>query len=962
MKQRKVKIKKNKQEKKEMRRRADMMKPKKVSMFTFAFIGITALAFLIVGYFVFGTLVAVPFTVLYLLLVLLVQVIDRYPVGSKKRRRAKAGFLFILLMGILGVLAFIAFFTAVILSAPEFDTTKLERNETTIVYDSKKNIVATLGTEKREKLEYDELPNVLVDAIVATEDSRFFQHNGVDAPRFIKAVIGQLAGASDAGGGSTLTMQVAKNNFTSREAEGIQGIIRKFTDIYLSIFKIERAFTKQEIIEFYVNEPFLGSNSYGVEQAAQTYFGKHAKQMNLSEAALIAGLFQAPGAYDPYLDSEAATQRRSTVLSLMVRHGYITEEEKEIAEAIPVKRLLAKDGNSTTNKYQGYIDLVIQELINKTGMDPYAVPMEVFTNLDPKRQQAIEKVFSGKTHTWVNSSIQGAAIAVDSHTGKILAVGAGRNRTGERTFNYATDISRQIGSTAKPIFDYGPAIEYNYYSTAHIFNDHPIYYSGTSQRIVNYDGAYRGNITLRYSLMDSRNVPAVLAFQSVDMQKKIDFATGLGIKPELCASGYEYDTSSKKCVNKKNSSKTDYPYLHQAHALGAFNGASPLQMAGAYTAFSNGGTYYEPYTVSKIILRNSNEKIEFKPEGERAMSDATAYMVTDVLKGVASHNGISVYTNSPYAMKTGTTNYDTQTAYRWGYSSDAAPDGWIVGYTPDTVIAMWTGYVENKYGRYLTMSQMFNHRNYLFSSCSKALFDNNGSRWTKPSSVVSVKVVKGTEQLPSAATPSSMIITELFRRGHTPKTVTKKYDTLPNPSNLRLSYSSGSVRLSWGAAAKPKESDKSFGAFGYNVYLNGKLLGFTTGTSYTYSGASPFGTYTVKTAYKNTTSNMSSGISKSLSQRISIKSNVDSEITIAVGDPAPIDSHPFTVYENGVDVTASATITHSVSGPDGCTDFSKPGTYTITYKVKYDGESSTATTKVYVEGNDEPETPPETTP
>ena len=273
---------------------------------------------------------------------------------------------------------------------------------------------------------------------------------------------------------------------------------------------------------------------------------------------------------------------------------------------------------------------------------------------------------------------------------------------------------------------------------------------------------------------------------------------------------------------------------------------------------------------------------------------------------------------------------------------------------------MWTGYVENKYGRYLSMSQMFNHRNSLFTSCSRALFDNNGSRWKKPSSVVAVKVVKGTEQLPSSTTPSSMIITELFKRGYVPKTVTKKYDVLPNPSNLSLSYKSGSVYLSWNAASEPKDSDKDLGAFGYNVYLNGRLLGFTTGTSYTYSGASPFGTYTVKTAYKNTTSNMSSGISKSLSQKIDITSNVDSEVTIAVGDGYTLDSNPFTVYENGVDVTASATITNSISGPDGSTDFSKPGVYTITYVCKYDGESSKATTTVTVEANEEPPEDPDT--
>lgn len=943
MKQKKIKVKEKKEtrtsKKKNKLVRADLLKPRKTSKSVKICIIASILFFLIVGYFIFGIWISLAFVLLYSLILLLVRVIDRYPVGSKKRRRAKLLFLLLLFLGILGILAFILFFIAVIASSPEFDVKKLERNETTLIFDSKNEIVATIGSEKREKLEYDELPNVLVDAIVATEDSRFFQHNGVDAPRFAKAVVGQLMGASDAGGGSTLTMQVAKNNFTSREASGIKGIIRKFTDIYLSIFKIERAFTKQEIIEYYVNEPFLGSNSYGVEQAAQTYFGKHAKQLNLSEAALIAGLFQAPGAYDPNADAEAAAKRRSTVLSLMVRHGYITEEEKEMAEAIPVKDLLAKSQKQSANKYQDYLDLVVQEIKNKTGMNPYAVPMEIYTNLDQKRQQAIENVMSGKTHDWYNSSIQGAAVAVESKTGKILAVGAGRNRTGELTFSYATDISRQIGSTAKPLFDYGPAIEFNNYSTAHIFNDHAIYYGGTNQRIVNYDGAYMGNISLRYALMDSRNVPAVLAFQSVNNERIKGFVQGLGIKPEIDSTGY----------------------IHQAHALGAFSGASPLQMAGAYAAFSNGGTYREPYSVNKIVLRNSDEKVEFKPEPEKAMSDSTAYMITDVLKGVGPHNGITGLSSSQVAMKTGTTNYDTKTAARWGYSSDAAPDGWIVGYTPNTVVAMWTGYVENKYGRYLSMSQMYGHRNSLFRSCARALFDNDGVGFVKPSSVVAVKVVKGTEQLPSAGTPSSMIITELFKRGFTPKETTTKYNTLPNPSNLNLSFNSGVVSLSWSAAARPKDSDKSFGDFGYNVYLNGRLLGFTTGTSYTYSGSSPFGTYTVRTAYRNTTDNMSSGISRSLNQQISFTANVDSTATINQGEACPISSNPFTVKENGVDVTASASITHTVTSDTSVTDCSLPGTYTITYTAKYDGESDTAKTTVTVVGN-QPDDPPPTEP
>ena len=371
---------------------------------------------------------------------------------------------------------------------------------------------------------------------------------------------------------------------------------------------------------------------------------------------------------------------------------------------------------------------------------------------------------NGEAWKWENENAQAGVVMTDSSSGEVLAVGAGRNKNSERSYNYATMTNRQIGSTAKPIFDYGPAIEYKNYSTAHIFNDKPITYTGTNQKIVNYDGRYLGNISLRYALSDSRNVPAVEAFQSVDNEKIKKFATSLGIKPEIDSTGY----------------------LHEAHALGAFNGASPLQMAGAYAAFSNGGTYYEPYSVNKLILRDSDEKIDFKSEGEKAMSDATAYMITDVLRDVAGRNNIPTLTTDQFAMKTGTTNYDEATAERFGYSSDAAPDGWLVGYTPSISLAMWTGYVENKKGVYLTMSEMYNHKNNLYIACAKAIFDNNGDKWTKPSSVIRAKVVKGTEELASSTTPSSMVTTELFKRGHAPKKTSNKYNVLPNPSGLTL--------------------------------------------------------------------------------------------------------------------------------------------------------------------------------
>ena len=935
MKLKKIKIKNKNKNYKNIRNKVDAMnkrvEPKKTSALIIGIIIASALLFLLIGTKIFGFIPSLLFVIIYILMMLLVRNVDRYPIGSRKRTKYKKAFLIILLLGIIAILAFIVFFIIIIISAPKFDAKNLERSETTIIYNQNNKQVTSLGNEKREKLKYDELPNVLIDAVVATEDARFFQHNGLDAPRFTKAVIGQLSGQSDAGGGSTLTMQVSKNSFTSTEASGIKGIIRKFTDIYLSIFKIERKYTKQEIIEFYVNQPFLGSNSYGVEQAARTYFGKHANELNLAEASLIAGLFQAPTTYDPFASLDSATNRRSTVLNLMVRHGYITEEEKEIAEAIPIKDLLDNSKEDSVNEYQGYIDLVVQEIINKTGMDPYAVPMLVYTNMDNKKQEDLYKVFTGDSHTWINKSIQGAAVAIDSKTGKIIAVGAGRNRSGERTFNYATDISRQIGSTAKPIFDYGPAIEYNDWSTGHILVDQPWTYSGSSTRIVNADGSYLGSMSVRYALAHSRNVPAIKTFQSVDNKKIKKFVTSLGIKPEVDSDGY----------------------LHEAHAIGAFNGASPLQISAAYAAFSNGGIYHEPYSVNKIVLRDTDEKIEFKPEGERVMSDATAYMITDILRGVPSINSMYGLTSDQFAMKTGTTNYDEKTAAKFGYSSDAAPDGWIAGYTPDISLAMWTGYVQNKRGVYLTMNEMYNHRNSLYRDCARAVFNNNGSSWKKPSSVVRVKLEKGTEQLASAYTPASMVTVELFKRGTEPSAVSKAYNQLSNPSGLTLSYDNGKVTLSWNAAKKPNSSGNQ-GEFGYYVYLDGQNLGFTTDTSFTYSGSNPFGTYTVKAAYKNSNNTMSSGISKTLKQQINISRNVSAtNKTIAAGSGetyTPV-AKPFTVTENGVDVTAAANVSTTIY-KDGSVvdsvDTSAPASYKIVYSVKYDGKEDSVTVTITV--------------
>lgn len=923
----KLNIKKTTKNKKEKKNNVINFKAKPSKLFLLI-IAISGIILFLISCFNFGFLISLLVLIAYIFVIILTQVLDNNPKKSKKRKWIKAISIFILSFGIAGIVGFIGFFTFVVIKSPDLNVEKLERKETTLILDNKGEVYATLGTEKREKISYNDLPEVFIDALIATEDSRFFQHNGFDAPRFFKATLGQVMG-QDAGGASTLTMQVSKNSLTSFEAEGIEGIIRKFTDIYMSIFKIEKAFSKQEIIEFYVNTPFLGNNSYGVEQAAQTYFGKNISEVNLSEAALIAGLFQAPSAYDPFLYPEEAYDRRDTVLSLMVMHGYITEEEKEIANKMPIENLVSH-GNSSyeTNEFQGYIDTVVNEVEAQTGLDPYTVPMVIHTNMDRAKQKALNDVFKGKTYKWPNKTIQGGAVAIDVNTGKIIAIGAGRNRVGERGFSYATDINRQIGSTAKPLFDYAPGIEYNNWSTAQMFKDEKWTYSDGTV-MTNYDNGYKGEMTLRDALVDSRNVTALKAFQSIDNSKIKNFVTTLGIEPEIDEAGG----------------------LHEAHSIGAFNGASPLQMAAAYAAFSNGGYYYAPYTVNKIELRETEEQIEFESEKVKAMSDSTAYMITNMLRGVASEIGVTSVTTGQVAAKTGTTNYDTATQNAYDYPSNATPDGWIAGYTTNVSLAMWTGYIENTKGVYLTQNQMVNQRNGLYKACAKAVFDKNGKSFTKPSSAVWVTVEKGTNpvMLPSEDTPKNMRITELFKRGTEPTEISSKYKALSNVTGLSIEYTDATVKLKWNSVIEPTDiNKKEFGNFGYKIYHNGNLIEFTTNNYYNYSTSDPYGTYTVKTAYSKKDTNISSGVSVSLKSNIIFEFLEDSSVELAIGETYVESVNPIIVYEDLIDVTSSATITKAiVKNSTGeivtSIDSSVSETYTITYEATYKDSSETYT-------------------
>ena len=807
------------------------------------FVALTLLCYLKLGLF-FAILTALGVGVI----VFVSHLLKKYKNDKKKKKLINLLLILILSLGIIGLVLLASFLLFITASAPKFDTSKLNTSEVTIIYDKNEKQIAKLGSEMREKVTYEELPEVLVDAIVATEDSRFFQHNGFDAARFLKATAGQLGGNADAGGASTLSMQVIKNSFTSTEASGIKGIVRKFTDIYLAVFKLEKKYSKEEIIEYYVNNHFLGGNIYGVEEAANTYFGKDVSELNLSEAATLAGMFKSPNFYRPNANPKNATARRKTVLYLMRKHGYITAEEEKLANSIPMESLTNNTKAEASNKYQGYIDTVVDEVKDKYNVNAYVTPLKIYTNMDPDKQDAVNKVLSGETYSWINDKVQTGVSVLDSDTGKILAVGNGRNRSGANSFNYATQIKRQPGSTAKPLFDYGPGIEYNNWSTYEMFDDSPYSYSN-GRSIKNWDGGYYGNITMRRALSASRNIPALKAFQKVDNKKISNFVTSLGIKPEICSSGYEYDNDKKKCVNTKNSHDTKEPTaLHEAHSIGAFTGVSPLEMSAAYAAFSNGGYYNEPYAVSKIVFRDNGVTKEHKSNKKRVMSDATAFMISSILQDVQLTGG----TPNNVACKTGTTNYDATTMSRNNLPGDAIRDSWVVGYSTKTVIGMWYGYdfIDSEYCLRNLPATMQKDR--LFKALVESgAMESNRSSFKQPSSVVKLGILSGSNPPKIAAEGSGNVVYEYFRKGHEPSE-TAVEEKLKTPTGLKVTYDEASkkVTISWSGVSPLKDADKTYGTFGYNIYLGSTLIDFTTKTSYTYSASNPYGVYKIIATYK----------------------------------------------------------------------------------------------------------------
>jgi penicillin-binding protein 1A len=587
---------------------------------------------------------------------------------------------------------------------PVFEVDNFNNAESSKIYDINGDLIADIGLHLRENITYDQIPQVVIDAFIAIEDSRFFTHGGFDIPRFSLALFGNLRGiitgssGFSAGGGSTITMQLVKGTyFETEDALAPVTIERKMQEIALAL-EADASMPKRRILELYLNRINYGvPSSRGIETAAQYYFGKSTQELSLSEAAYLAGVINAPTTFNAYNNLEQATSRRNTVLFQMRRHGYITEQEEQDAKNIPLENLLAGKTTIDGRPFQAYIDTVVKEVIVLTGKDPYNTPMNIYTYMQPVIQQQIDDIQNGNVNfEFIDDLLQVSGVVMDHTTGQVVGVMGGRDYNGERLLNRATDARQQIGSTAKGILTYPLAFEHLNISTAEVTKDEPILIAGTTFILRNFDRRYRGEMTIRSAFANSMNIPAYQYLeritQTIGARRVVDYLNSIGMNTTTSL----YDLG---------------------FAFGGSNFvASPMQLNAAYGAIFNDGQYIQPHTISRIEFRDGSDPLVPQYAKTRVVSSAAAFLtmtlMNDAIYG-GYPNGMTQYRRTAYVAygKTGTTNYGPE-GVQYGIPEGSAKEHWVVVGNTKYVSTVWVGFDKAVAGRNTYMTSAIIAQNY----------------------------------------------------------------------------------------------------------------------------------------------------------------------------------------------------------------------------------------------------------
>lgn len=620
-------------------------------------------------------------------------------------------------------------------------------------------------TENRRSISIETLPAHVTNAFLAAEDARFYSHEGIDFIRICGAAIADLKAGAYAEGASTITQQLIKLTHLSSE----KTLERKLDEAILS-YRLERIFNKKQILEAYLNRVYFGGGYYGIEAAAEGYFGVPASELTLAQSALLAGVLKSPSRFAPHLRPEASVGRRGVILDLMASYGMISEADAAQAKAEPL--LLAPDAIKNAHSYA--IDLALTDACELLDTDIDALLTSgytVETSIDPAMQAITEAAFSDDAlfPTYLGKSAEGAAVILRASDGSVAAIVGGRSDADALAFNRATRIRRQPGSAIKPVLVYAPALEAGYTASSMLLDDAASFADYTPR---NASGTYRGWVTMREAVTRSLNLPAVSLFDTLGIETCKAFAAQLGIP---------FDTRDHAL----------------ALALGGFTyGVSPYQLAGAYAAFASGGVYHAPHIVTRILSRDGRVLYAAESRGARVLSEGNAFVLTDMLCSVVREGTAKSLSGLPFdlAAKTGTVGDETGNR-----------DIWLAAYNPEYAAVVWMGFDSSAHGEQLPPDcGGGSYPAALLGSVFSAWYQNHAApSFSVPDTVLRVRLDRTTltrsheAVLASVMTPDSDAAYEYFVRGTEPNAVTRYWQIPEAPSVLSLDAHGDTMTLTF---------------------------------------------------------------------------------------------------------------------------------------------------------------------
>lgn len=710
--------------------------------------------------------------------------------GAKKARPVLRVIKWLFLLFFLLIISGVGVFAYYAKDAPSISTSKLQSGGTSSFYTTDGKFLMSLGSQTRVYAKDSAIPQTLKDAVVSIEDKRFYSESlGIDPLRIVSSFLTNVKSSSTVAGGSTITQQLVKLTCFST-ASSQRTLSRKAQEAWLAM-KVEREYSKDQILEFYINKVYMNYGTYGMGTAANYYYGKSLKQLSLAQLALLAGMPNAPVAYNPYLYPKKAKYRRDLVLKAMYDNKKITKKQYLIAKAEDVQKDLKKHTTSTESKLRKVDDAYIKEAIAEVqadGYDPYNDNLKITININQAAQNKLYSLANNGSVAFTSKKMQIGATVINPKNGHVIAILGGRKLPSVQLgLDRAVQTGRSTGSTIKPVLDYAPAIQYLNWGTSHILQDTKYTYPGTNIQLYDWDNTYQGSMSMRYALVQSRNVPAVRTLSEVGISRASLFARKLGVNVRANAG--------------------------LSTAIGA--DASSLQMAAAYGAFATMGVYRKPQFVSKIETADGQVR-KYNYAGKRVMKKSTAYMITDMLKGVfTSGTGTTAKVSGIYeAGKTGTVKYSDSDLVKYPSYSSTPKDSWFVGYTKQYSIGIWTGYDNLKDGTISGVGQYSAQLIYKYMM-SYLMADEDSTDWEMPATVVKKRIVKNTED--KVASPGQPYTWELFVKGHAPTDadyVSSSSDTSTASSSavtssVKSSSSSSSSKSSSSSSSSKNSSSSS---------------------------------------------------------------------------------------------------------------------------------------------------------